>query len=740
MNKYIILILILISNSSAFASNKVSNLISPVSYFINHIKQFQLLDNNLKKHNNASLVGVSGIGKTQLARMYAYENKYNYDIIWFFDCNLDIDGEFLKLARQLNKVFKANISEDTGLAKSEVIEYLKHQDKWLLIFDNLKINENKKVQDLIDWEHNGNVIFCSQDKERLLHSIEMTHLNKDDSITLANNILENITKEQAEFLATNFNGYPILIVQAGQLLNQTKGLDLETYKKKILQSADKIKINITLAIKELKPSAVNLLHKIALINNQAFSKDLLSYIADDKDSLDDDIYQISKFALIANIDSNNENPIFEMHDIIAQKVSEINGNKKDREVLEKLIDNLLLATPNTIAEFHVFRSGKTIFENFKVISKYTEKYKVNLLKAMSLNLYLLTQYNNYSDYNGAEKLVLWFNKHDNTKNFKSLLMNNDERARYADFLQSIARYYRNRHADFAKSVQYCIKSKDIYENVEGYEEQRADLFYQLALNELKVGNIVNAEKYVLKLKDSPITFINNVEAILFYLKGKYNLALDRVNALIKIRLNKIKHDDLVLTANYILRVQILNSLNEYKEAYNQALQLYNMHKLTKKDDHLIFGRIYAQMARSELGLGNLEKASDHINKAIEILLANENKEDKGAKFSENPDLASGYVVRGDIYSLLGKYDKAIKFYREAQGIYLYLYKDNIKNIAQVSYLYTQGAKAACKIKDLYHYKCFGEPQVKEFGREHANTISMFEYCKDYNMDLWQEEN
>ncbi|MDP5020438.1 MAG: ATP-binding protein [Rickettsiaceae bacterium] len=118
----------------------MSNLISPVSYFINHIKQFQLLDNNLKKHKNASLVGVSGIGKTQLARMYAYENKYNYDIIWFFDCNLDVNGEFLKLARQLNKVFKANISEDTGLAKSEVIDYLKHQDKWLLIFDNLKMS------------------------------------------------------------------------------------------------------------------------------------------------------------------------------------------------------------------------------------------------------------------------------------------------------------------------------------------------------------------------------------------------------------------------------------------------------------------------------------------------------------------------------------------------------------------------------------------------------------------------
>ena len=97
-------------------------------------------------------------------------------------------------------------------------------------------------------------------------------------------------------------------------------------------------------------------------------------------------------------------------------------------------------------------------------------------------------------------------------------------------------------------------------------------------------------------------------------------------------------------------------------------------------------------------------------------------------------------MQGDIDSALGKYGEAIKSYREAQGIYFYLYKDNGKNIAHVSYLYLQGAKASCGAKDLYHYKCFGKPQVKEFGKEHLNTTAIFEYCKQYNMDLWEEKN
>jgi len=176
---------------NSFAYERITNLITPVSYFVNHIKQLNSLKNNLSKYRQVSIVGLSGMGKTQIARMYAYENKSNYNIIWFFDCNLDLNNEFLKLAKTLNKLMKANISEDTMLAKQEVMNYLTHQNKWLLVFDNLKVNDNKRIQDLVNWEHNGNVIFCSQDSEMLPHTIEMTAFNKEDAVTLASNLLKS---------------------------------------------------------------------------------------------------------------------------------------------------------------------------------------------------------------------------------------------------------------------------------------------------------------------------------------------------------------------------------------------------------------------------------------------------------------------------------------------------------------------------------------------------------------------
>ncbi|HJD59300.1 MAG TPA: tetratricopeptide repeat protein, partial [Rickettsia endosymbiont of Omalisus fontisbellaquei] len=74
-------------------------------------------------------------------------------------------------------------------------------------------------------------------------------------------------------------------------------------------------------------------------------------------------------------------------------------------------------------------------------------------------------------------------------------------------------------------------------------------------------------------------------------------------------------------------------------------------------------------------------------------------------------------------------------YRKAQDIYLNLYRKNRKNVAQVSYMNLQAAKAACKKKDTPMYKAFGKPQAMEFGVKHPDTIEMFKYCEARDMHL-----
>ncbi len=266
MKKFLTLFILLIIYSNTFAQEQVSNLITPVSYFVNHDQQLKILDEHLNKYRQASIVGTSGIGKTQLIRMYSYENKNNYDLIWFFDCNLDFDEQFVKLAKQLNMVKQTNISEEVALAKKEVISYLTATNKWLLVFDNLKVNENKKVQDLIDWEHNGQVVFCSQDNEKLSNIIAMPLLDVSTIVALANNLLDNKNNNNIEFLTQSFSGYPILIVQGAQLLNKVKGNLLIIFSKYILLLSPFSSIILLLTISCISKIGLSLLGSILLIS------------------------------------------------------------------------------------------------------------------------------------------------------------------------------------------------------------------------------------------------------------------------------------------------------------------------------------------------------------------------------------------------------------------------------------------------------------------------------------------
>ncbi|MCC8398387.1 MAG: tetratricopeptide repeat protein [Rickettsia endosymbiont of Labidopullus appendiculatus] len=594
-------------------------------------------------------------------------------------------------------------------------------------------------------------LFGSQDSEILPNIIKMTAFEKSDAITLANNILENDNTKLAEFLSKEFAGYPIMIVQGAQLLNNVQGLNREGYKKKIQQSTNKIKLNITLAINELKPSAKKLLNKIALINNQGFSKELLKIITDDQNTLDDALYQLSKFALISNIDPHETNPIFEMHDVIAQKIAEISGSSNNKAYLEDIITKLVGYVPKSVIKSRIFRSTKTTEENLEIILRNSEKYNLSIYKLMQLNGQLVTQYNNSLNYYKLEEKVQWFNKINQQGKFKLWLMSNDEKYMYLRYVQKIGVYYAS-YLNYRMAIKYFIRAKEIFynSNVKGYEASKWTLFYNIIISNLALGQVQEAEKYLQIIEQmfneglidkSDLGCIHNAKSRLFLVQGKYTESLEQNNKAIETFIKSgLSPDDLILMYPYIIKASILNYLKEYSKAYAQLKQVYNLFKTCKTQSLEILGTIYAEMARSELGLNKLDQASYHVKQAISIFLTDERRNPKDADYSEDIGLALSYVIQGNILFAQDKIKEAIESYNKAYSIYYYVYRDNRKNVAQVSELYNQAAKASCKAKNLSSYKFFGKQQVKEFGINHPNTVSIFEYCKQYNMDLWAKEN
>ncbi|WP_341789274.1 hypothetical protein [Rickettsia endosymbiont of Polydrusus tereticollis] len=73
-----------------------------------------------------------------------------------------------------------------------------------------------------------------------------------------------------------------------------------------------------------------------------------------------------------------------MHDIIAQKIMEINGYQNNKSNFEVIVDKVTEALPATMHTGHIFRNGKTISENLKIIFSNQQKYNLSIYKVLPL--------------------------------------------------------------------------------------------------------------------------------------------------------------------------------------------------------------------------------------------------------------------------------------------------------------------------------------------------------------------
>lgn len=705
-------------SQTIFAQELITNSTSPVSYFVNHVAQLNLLSKNLNKFNKASILGTSGIGKTQLVRMYIQENKSKYDIVWFFDTNLSVEAEFARLAKYINSSLKNSvISEEEASAKKEVLRYLAETNhKWILIFDNLKAKQNSKILEFVEWESNGHIIFCSQDSEYLPNIVKMEAFNKDHSIDLVNMILAESDNETAEFMAEEFSGYPVLMVQGAQLLNNVKGLDKAIYIKKVLSSADKIQANIDLAINALTPSAKKILYKIVLINTQAFSKNFISIISDDKETVDEDLYQLSKFALISSLGKDEISSTFEMHDIITLKILESMNNKEKKKNLEEIVDSLMRAMPESVQEGHIFRTSKTVHENIEVIIENLEKYKPNIYKLMELNLVLVTDYINTLNYDKAVILVDWFNEKKAKEFFEFNSMNSYEKYIYSRYLGVVGGYYRLKTQENSKAIECFIEAKKVLDGIVGYNNIKSNTIYQLSLSQIATGNLQEASSNIQVIENmlnnglvekSDGGLVHLAKAKLLTAQGDFVGALEEVNKDISLSLKYgLKENDLLFSSTYLLKSEILNYLRRYQEALGQAELLYNMHKSFDNGHNNFLSRVYTQIARSHEGLKDYTKAISYSTKSISIISQNMKENTDLLRMSTDIEIAKTYVTFADIISKTNHLDEAISAYEIAEGIYRNAYKNHAKGMQDIVYAVFSGAKTAYHKKNKFWYKHF----------------------------------
>ena len=194
-----------------------------------------------KECQRVALVGLGGIGKTQVALEFAYTVKASwpeYSIFWIPALSMESMAQACADIASIRGIPQA--ADDKEDIKELVRQYLsdKAAGQWLLIVDNaddiellFKTGQSKGIADYLPQNENGLIIFTTRHQEvavSLAHSdvIELEEMNREEAVSflekslVRKHLLSNNTTTTE--LLDELTYLPLAIAQAAAYLNTNK--------------------------------------------------------------------------------------------------------------------------------------------------------------------------------------------------------------------------------------------------------------------------------------------------------------------------------------------------------------------------------------------------------------------------------------------------------------------------------------------------------------------------------------
>lgn len=727
----------------AEAKLRASNFIEPVEYFTNHVAQLEQIGQLLKMHKKVIIKGTSGVGKTQIARAYVNQNNDQYDLIWFIDTSKDLNEEFTYLAKEMNKNFLSasedKLPEQTNSARNEVMRHLTSKKNWLLVFDNLKINQENTISEILSWENNGNIIICTQGSEVAYPTILLQPFNKEDSIGLVKRITNNsnISEQSIEQLVNAFKGYPVLTVQGATFLSSKPLTDIEHYKLQLINANDKLQSSIDLAIKSLSPSAKSLLLQLTLVNNHKLTIPLLEIFASYPAIIHEDLQALNRYGLVAKTNDK----YFELHDAIKNSVLSANNEIEIKQCLEDIVDKINTKMPKQIGASYSVIASDDLRNSMEELLNNAEHYKIAVCKVLELRNNLMMYYVSKRDYYNCQLTVDWLTNKEKDKPLSAVLNTEHDKVVYADLVTKIGTYHDFAKSDTKTALSYMSRALPLLKEI---KNNPGIVFYvnsQVAQTNLLGARISEGHKALTALEEiyklhpevDDWGIFWNVKAKFAIAQGKYDEALVAINKAIETSAHLPR--DTFTAPHFIAKAQILNYLGRYKEAYQEAAAIYNQEMAAIREPHEIHARILVHLARASCHLKKEDKALDDIDKSISIYLAHYKIVPEAIKNSIDTKFADALVVKGEVLNRLKRPLEAMEYFELANSIYNNRYQDNKKYMSDVSYLYKQ-AMQTIKGSNFpgreQWYNIFTKRCTEEFGLDSPEGKEAVEIGKQLN--------
>ena len=131
----------------------IDNIARPSAYFVGRSQEMSDITEQLQHHGVVCLAGLGGVGKTQTARYYSYQQRTRYQVVWWCAAEHEatLVADLRALAGHLIAAGLIPAWDSTGFSQADFIRGFKARfsqiGRWLLICDNVEAFE--LIQDCV---------------------------------------------------------------------------------------------------------------------------------------------------------------------------------------------------------------------------------------------------------------------------------------------------------------------------------------------------------------------------------------------------------------------------------------------------------------------------------------------------------------------------------------------------------------------------------------------------------------
>lgn len=711
------------------------------------------------------VVGMAGMGKTQLAKQYAHTYTNDYDVVWWMDANQDLLPQIRELGHGLasfNGYPMPNINEKRQEKWLEAVKDCCDQYgfKVLLIIDDVK--DKATIKEITRILQNFHIVLTSRNQSIGDHRMLLNCFTREESVGYLGNCLPGTASPSLNTLADTLSDYPLALAQAVTYINLFPSISIADYislyrdKRKSLWKEEESVLNknteanplreyqrtvaatFTLLleqVKEASPHAFALLQFTSFLGSQDIPQTLLKdWLINHRKVSDFDFHHGLSTLIKLSIFEKKENgeSLFNIHELLQEFIRESLTKEEKEQYLEEvahLISSYLPA--GSYQMWKVLFKDSNLEYHLESLLKFAELSCLQSNKLLELKIkYLNFLYFFKADYQTPAKKIEALEKEVKENRQISPL----EKARFLMLSGNVATI----SSSYDDAIAISEEAEKILAPIQT-PEARDERFFLLVNNLMDFYNVKGMLKKAAEAGQEAellLPHINNVTFLsLYYFMrsfqlftiGEYEAALKHVN----ISVEKYASTDFpehFHLFNKIFKAEILARSGELTKGLELIeANRVNFQKFYPNESNFKILRMDAVRAFIYLKQGKLKESMDLITSTIDGFNS------LFKKNNENAIQGFSLIVLGELYENQNDFLYALEAYKKAEKIYNHIFSE--RDAADVSYLYKNMAILGEKLKDDFITQTYFQLLLKHFGRKHIRTQEVIDYLEARNLQV-----